>query len=216
VKFYDSLGPNPRLVRLFMAEKSIDLPKVQIDLMSGENRRPPYTDRNPGGQMPALELDDGTLFAETVAICEYLEELHPTPALIGATPAERANTRMWTRRVELWITEPLTAGFRFGEGLAMFKGRMRTIPQAADDLKATARDGIEKLDALLAGRDFVAGSRLTLADVVLYSFLDFAAGVGQPLDPKNENLAAWFARMSARPSADASLHPIAKAGKMRA
>lgn len=216
MKLYDSLGPNPRLVRLFMAEKGVDLPKAQIDLMSGENRRPPYTDRNPGGQMPALELDDGTLLAETVAICEYLEELHPSPPLVGSTPAERANTRMWTRRVELWITEPLTAGFRFGEGLAMFKGRMRTIPQAADDLKATARDGIEKLDGLVAGRDFIAGSRLTLADIVLYSFLDFAAGVGQPLDPKNANLTAWFARMAARPSADASLHPIAKAGNMRA
>lgn len=216
MKLYDSLGPNPRLVRLFMAEKGVDLPKAQIDLMSGENRRPPYTDRNPGGQMPALELDDGTLLAETVAICEYLEELHPSPPLVGSTPTERANTRMWTRRVELWITEPLTAGFRFGEGLAMFKGRMRTIPQAADDLKATARDGIEKLDGLVAGRDFIAGSRLTLADIVLYSFLDFAAGVGQPLDPKNANLTAWFARMAARPSADASLHPIAKAGNMRA
>lgn len=216
MKLYDSLGPNPRLVRLFMAEKGVDLPKAQIDLMGGENRRPPYTDRNPGGQMPALELDDGTLLAETVAICEYLEELHPSPPLVGSTPAERANTRMWTRRVELWITEPLTAGFRFGEGLAMFKGRMRTIPQAADDLKATARDGIEKLDGLVAGRDFIAGSRLTLADIVLYSFLDFAAGVGQPLDPKNANLTAWFARMAARPSADASLHPIAKAGNMRA
>ena len=216
MKFYDSLGPNPRLVRIFLAEKGIELPKVQLDLMGGENRRPPYTDRNPGGQVPSLELDDGTFLAETIPICEYLEELHPTPALIGATPAERANTRMWTRRVELWITEPLTAGFRYGEGLAMFKGRMRTMPQAADDLKALAREGIEKLEGLMAGRDFVAGSRLSLADIVLYAFLDFAAGVGQPLDPKNRNLTAWFARMSSRPSAEASLHPIAKAGKMRA
>lgn len=216
MKLYDSLGPNPRLVRIFLAEKGIDLPRTQIDLMSGENRRPPYTDRNPGGQMPALELDDGTLLAETVVICEYLEELHPTPALIGSTPIERANTRMWTRRIELWINEPLTAGFRYGEGLAMFKDRMRTIPQAADDLKALAREGLEKLDGLIAGCDFIAGRRLTLADIVLYSFLDFAAGVGQPLDPKNQNLTAWFARMSSRPSAEASLHPIAKAGKMRA
>lgn len=123
---------------------------------------------------------------------------------------------MWVRRVELWITEPLTAGFRYGEGLAMFKGRMRTMPQAADDLKALAREGIEKLEGLMAGRDFVAGSRLSLADIVLYAFLDFAAGVGQPLDPKNKNLAAWLARMSSRPSAEGSLHPIAKAGKMRA
>ncbi len=216
MKFYDSLGPNPRLVRLFAAEKGIELPKVQLDLLAGENRRPPYTDKNPGGQMPALELDDGTFLAETVVLCEYLEELHPKPALVGTTPVERAVTRMWTRRVELWITEPLTAGFRYGEGLAMFKDRMRTIPQAADDLKAMAREGIEKLDRLIAGRDFIARDQISLADIVLYAFLDFATGVGQPLDPKNKNVAAWFARMSARPSAEASLHPIAKAGKMRA
>jgi len=216
VQLYDSLGPNPRLVRLLLAEKGIDLPKVQVDLLGGENRRPPYTDRNPGGQLPSLELDDGTILAETIAICEYLEELHPKPALIGSTPAERAVSRMWTRRVELWITEPLTAGFRYGEGLAMFKDRIRTIPQAADDLKALAREGLAKLESLVAGRDFIAGNRLTLADLVLYAFLDFAAGVGQPLDPANKNVAAWFARMAARPSAEASLHPVAKAAKMRA
>ena len=215
MKFYDSLGPNPRLVRIFLAEKGIELPKVQLDLMGGENRRPPYTDRNPGGQVPSLELDDGTFLAETVAICEYLEELHPSPALIGTNPVERAITRMWTRRVELWITEPLTAGFRFAEGLALFKNRVRTIPQAADDLKATARDGLQKLDGLIAGRDFIAGKRLTLSDLVLYALLDFGTTVGQPLDPSHENIARWFARVNARPSAQASLHPVAVAAKMR-
>jgi glutathione S-transferase len=216
MKFYDSLGPNPRLVRLFLAEKGIDIPKVQVDLMGGENRRPPYTEKNPAGQLPALELDDGTILAETVAICEYLEELHPSPALIGSNPRERARTRMWTRRVELWITEPLTAGFRYAEGLALFKSRMRTIPQAADDLKATAQDGLQRLDGLIGGRDFLAGDRLSLADLVLYAFLDFGVGVGQPLDPSHANVARWFARMSARPSAEASLHPVAVAAKMRA
>jgi glutathione S-transferase len=215
LKFYDSLGPNPRLVRLFLAEKGIDVPKVQVDLMGGENRRAPYTDKNPGGQLPTLELDDGTFLAETVPICEYLEELHPQPPLMGETPAARGAARMWTRRVELWITEPLTAGFRYAEGLGLFKGRIRTIPQAADDLKALARDGLVKLDGLMAGRTFVAGSRLTLADLVLYSFLDFGASVGQPVDPALRNVSAWFARMAARPSAEASLHPVARAVKMR-
>ena len=215
MKFYDSLGPNPRLVRLFMLEKGIDVPKVQIDLIGGENRRAPYTDKNPGGQVPSLELDDGTFLAETVTICEYLEELHPTPALIGTTPAERAVARMWTRRVELWITEPLANGFRYGEGLAMFKSRMRVIPQASDDLKALARDGVAKLDAQIAGRKFIAGDRLTLADIVLYAGLDFGTGVGQPIDPEQKNVSAWFARMAARPSAEASIHPVAKAAKMR-
>jgi glutathione S-transferase len=216
MKFYNSLGPNPRLVRLFMLEKGIELPAAEIDLMGAENRRPPYTDKNPGGQMPALELDDGRVIGETTVICEYLEELHPTPALIGTTPEERAETRMWTRRIVLNIVEPLSNGFRFAEGLAMFKDRMRCIPQAADDLKAIAREKVAWLDGLMAGKRFVVGERFTLADIVLYAFLDFGAGVGQPHDPSLKNIADWFERVSARPSAEASLHPAAKAGGMRA
>jgi glutathione S-transferase len=216
MKFYNSLGPNPRLVRLFMLEKGIELPAAEIDLMGAENRRPPYTDKKPGGQMPALELDDGRVIGETTVICEYLEELHPTPALIGTTPEERAETRMWTRRIVLNIVEPLSNGFRFAEGLAMFKDRMRCIPQAADDLKAIAREKVAWLDGLMAGKRFVVGERFTLADIVLYAFLDFGAGVGQPHDPSLKNIADWFERVSARPSAEASLHPAAKAGGMRA
>ena len=91
MKFFNSMGPNPKLVRMFAAEKGIELPEtVEVDLMGGENRRPPYTDRNPAGQLPCLELDDGSTIAETVAICEYLEELHPEKPLIGSTPEERA------------------------------------------------------------------------------------------------------------------------------
>lgn len=216
MKFYNSLGPNPRLVRIFMLEKGIDIPSVEIDIMGGENRQPPYTDVNPSGQMPCLVLDSGASLAETVAICEYLEELHPTPVLIGSTPEERANTRMWTRRVELKITGPLTDGFRYAEGLAMFKDRMRTIPHAADDLKALAREGLAWLDEQIAGRDFVAGDRFGLADITLYAFLDFGAGVGQPVDPALKNVGEWLARVSSRASAEASLHPVAKAGGMRA
>jgi glutathione S-transferase len=215
VKLYNSLGPNPRLVRMFLAEKNLEIPAVEIDLMGGENRRPPYTDKNPGGQLPALELDDGSVLGETVAICEYLEELNPEPRLVGATPEERAQTRMWIRRLESRITEPLANGFRFAEGLELFKNRMRCIPQAADDLKATARDGLAWLDGLLQGRSYVAGDRFSLADIVLYALLDFGASVGQPLDPALKNVSDWFARVAARPSAEASLHPGAKATGLR-
>ena len=216
MKFYNSLGPNPRLVRIFLEEKGIEIPAEEIDIMAGENRRAPYTDKNPSGQMPALEIDSGRVLAETVVICEYLEELHPEPVLIGSTPEERAATRMWLRRIELKITGPLTDGFRFAEGLGMFKDRMRVIPHAADDLKALARDGLAWLDEQMAGRDYVAGDRFTLADIVLYCFLDFGVGVGQAVDPALKNIAAWLERMSSRPSAEASLHPAAKAGGMRA
>src|SRR3990170_7852307 len=149
MRLYNSLGPNPRAVRMFLLEKGIDIPRVEIDIIGGENRRPPYTDKNPGGQMPTLELDDGRVIAETVAICEYLEEKHPRPALIGATPEERAETRMWQRRVEFGITEHLYNGFRYGEGLEMFKTRMRVLPEAAPGLKAIVRDKLQWLDNLM-------------------------------------------------------------------
>ena len=216
MKFYNSLGPNPRLVRIFMLEKGIGIPTVEIDIMGGENRKGPFTETNPSGQLPCLELDDGTNLAETIAICEYLEELHPQPALVGATPERRATTRMWIRRIEFKVNNPLADGFRYSAGLDMFKDRIRTIPQAADDLVALAREGLEWLDSQIAGRDFIAGDEFSLADITLYAFLDFAPGVGQPLDPALKNIGAWFERVGLRSSAEDSLHPVAKGGGMRA
>ncbi|MCC6848686.1 MAG: glutathione S-transferase family protein [Deltaproteobacteria bacterium] len=208
MKVYDSFGPNPRALRMVLLEKGVDLPKVTIDLLAGENRQAPYTDKNPGGQVPALELDDGRVLGETVAIFEYLEEKYPNPPLVGRTPEERAEARMWQRRVEIKITEPLYNGFRFAEGLDLFRSRMRCLPEAADGLKATARDNLAWLDELLKGKRFVAGDRFTIADVILYCALDFGASVGQALDGALANVAAWKARVAARPSAAASLHPM--------
>ncbi len=204
MKLYDSIGPNPRVVKMFMAEKGIDLPRVTIDLMKGENRQGPYQAKNPSGQTPALELDNGMVLAEITAICEYLDEKHPTPPLIGTTPEERAVARMWTRRVDINIVEPLTNGFRFSDGLGLFKDRVHCIPQAADDLKAIAQERLTWLDGLIASHQFIAGDKLTLADILLYCFLDFGQAVGQPLNPANKNVGAWFERMKARPSAAAS------------
>jgi glutathione S-transferase len=110
---------------------------------------------------------------------------------------------MWTRRVEWKVTQPLADGFRFAEGLPLFKSRIRTIPEAAEGLKATARDGLAWFDEQLKGRDTVVPKRFTLADVVLFAFLEFGAGVGQPLDPALKNLAAWFEKTKARASAKA-------------
>ena len=215
MKVYDSFGPNPRALRMFLHEKGLDLPKADVDLLGAENRRAPYPDRNPGGQVPALELDDGRVLGETVAIFEYLEEKHPKPALVGTTPEERAETRQWQRRIELKITEHLYNGFRFAEGIELFKPRMRVLPEAADGLKATARDNLAWLDGLLAGRKFVAGDRFTIADVILYVALDFGASVGQPLDPGLGNVTRWMARVAERPSAAGSLHPMAASTGMR-
>jgi glutathione S-transferase len=203
VQFYNSIGPNPKTVRIFMAERGIELPKVEIDLMGGENRRPPYLAKNPAGQMPALELDDGTVLSEITAICEYLDEIAPGASLIGSTPEERATTRMWVRRIDLNIIEPLTAGFRYSQGLRLFQNRMHCIPQAADDLKLIAQEKLAWLDGLIAGRSFICGETLTLADILLFAFLEFGATVGQSVDPKLTHITAWQGRMRARPSAAA-------------
>jgi glutathione S-transferase len=204
MKLYVSMGPNPRVVKMFLAEKGVDLPTETVDLMGGENRRPPWLARNPAGQTPGLELDDGAMLCEITAICEYLDEKFPDPPLMGKTAEERALTRMWVRRVDLNICEPMTNGFRFAEGLGLFKDRLRCMPQAADDLKALAQEKITWLDGLIAGRDYIAGDKLTLADILLYAFLDFGTQVGQPLNSANKNIIAWFERMKARPSAAAS------------
>ncbi len=205
MKFYNSVGPNPRVVKLFMAEKGIEIPEVMIDLRGGENRRAPYNvDVNPTGQTPALQLDDGSVLTEVTAICEYLDEKFPEPALVGTTAEQRANTRMWTRRIDLTICEPLVNGFRFAEGLALFEPRMRCLPEAAAGLKAIAQDGIRWLDPLIAGRDYIAGDAVSLADVMLFAFLDFGASVGQPIDPACANILRWYERMKSRPSVQAN------------
>lgn len=202
MKFYNSIGPNPRVVKLFMAEKGIEIPEVSIDLRGGENRRAPYcTEVNQAGQTPALELDDGSFLCEITAICEYLEERFPKPSLIGTTAEERAKTRMWTRRVDISICEPLTNGFRYSEGLPLFEPRMRCLPEAAAGLKAIAQDGVKWLDPLIADRDFIAGDTLSLADVLLFAFLDFGVSVGQPIDPAFTHVGRWYERMKSRPSA---------------
>lgn len=201
MKFYTSAGPNPRVVTLFMAEKKIDLPQVMVDLRGGENRRAPYNiSVNPTGQTPALELDDGSVLTEITAICEYLDERFPENSLIGTTAEERAETRMWTRRVDLNICEPLTNGFRFAEGLPLFESRMRCLPEAAAGLKACAQDGIKWLDEQMADRPFIAGARFTLADIMLFSFLEFGASVGQLIDPAFSNIQRWFDAIKSRPS----------------
>lgn len=204
VKFYNSIGPNPRVVKMYMAERGIEVPFEEVDIMGAANRAEPYLQKNPAGQLPCLELDDGTVLAEVTAICEYLDEKEGQSGLIGKTPEERAETRMWTRRVDLGICEPLANGFRFSEGLEMFKNRMRCLPEAADGLKAIAQDKIAWLDGQLQGKEYLAGSRMSLADILLFCFLDFGVAVGQPLKPENKNVLAWYERMKERDSAKAT------------
>ncbi len=203
MKLINSVGPNPQVVRTFAAEKGIVLQTETVDIMKGENRQAAYLKKNPAGGSPCLELDNGMYLSEITAICEYLEEKFPAKPLIGTTPEERAETRMWTRRIDLNICEPLANGFRYSEGLPLFKTRMTTLPDAAEGLKGIAQEKITWIDGLMAGKTFICGARLTLADILLYAFLSFGTQVGQPLNAKNQNIKAWFDRMAARPSAKA-------------
>ena len=203
MRLINSIGPNPKMVRMFLAELGLKLEIVDIDLMKGENRQHQHLQRNPSGQSPVLELDDGSCLAEITVICEYLAEMNGGSDLIGTTPAERAETRMWTRRIDLQIIEPLLNGFRFSEGLDLFRDRVRCMPQAADDLKTLAQERIAWLDGLIATKTFICGDRFSMADIHLFSSLEFGVQVGQPLNADNENILAWYDRVSERASASA-------------
>ena len=201
MKLYNSIGPNPRLVKMFAAEKGIKLDLVEVDIIAGENRQPAWQAINPTSTTPVLELDSGLCIAETTAICEYLEDRFPAPALIGTTPEARAVTRMWWRRADLIVVQPMTAGFRGAEGLPLFQGRVRCLPQAADDLKQAAQEGLAWFEAQLGDKPYIAGDALTVADLQLFCFVEFGDKVGQGLDPAHHRLAAWRERIAARPSA---------------
>ncbi|WP_340644695.1 glutathione S-transferase family protein [Phenylobacterium sp.] len=204
MKLYDSMGPNPHVVRMFIAEKGMTIPTQKVDLMGGENRKPPYNEAiNTAGQIPALELDNGHKVCEILPICEYLEEVQPAPPLIGANAEERAETRMWTRRIDLNICEPLANGFRAAEGRPLFESRMKLVgAEGASELKAIAKDRMIWLDSQMKG-DFVCGGRFTLADILLYGFLTFGATVGQPVPDDAKWIKGWMERVKARPSSAA-------------
>ena len=204
MKLYNSVGPNPHVVRMYAAECGVDLSLEAVDLMAGANRQAPYLALNPSGQMPCLEMSNGEILAEITAICEYLDEQAEGVTLLGDSAEARANTRMWTRRVDLNICEPLTSGFRYSEGMPLFKDRMITIPEAADGLKQIAREKTAWLNDLMSdGRSFIGGEKISMADVLLYCFLAFGGTVGQPYDQGLTHIHAWYERMAARPSAAA-------------
>ena len=203
MKLYNSIGPNPHVVRMFIAELGLEIETIEMDLMAGENRQEEHLKRNPSGQSPTLELEDGSFLSEITAICEYLDEKQGNTDLIGKTPEERASTRMWTRRVDLQIIEPLTTGFRYSEGLELFKSRMQTIPEAADGLKSIAQEKLAWLDGEMDGKDYICGDRFSLADIMLFCFIAFGATVGQNLSEENTNITSWYDRVKERSSATA-------------
>jgi glutathione S-transferase len=207
MKLYQSAGPNPRVAMMMIAEKGISVPRVVVDIMAGENRQEAFLKVNPYGQTPVLALDDGTVIPEWIAICEYLEEQFPATPMIGATAAERAVTRGLVHRIDQDVLMPMTFAFRGAEGLAIFQNRTRCLPEAADGMKACAADGLGMMEQILGDNDYLAGTRFSLADIVLFCFVEFGGFVGQPVPEDLTKLKAWQARVAARPSAAISANP---------
>jgi glutathione S-transferase len=209
MKFYDcSTAPSPRRVRIFAAEKGISLPTVQVDLRNGEQFSEAFRAINPDCTVPALQLDDGTVIADAVAICGYLEEIHPDPPLIGTTPQERAIVTALNRQIERDGFFAAMDAFRnTAKGL---KGRAlpgphdyEQIPELAERGRARVENFFRAMDARLGGSEFVAGNRYSLPDISTLVLTDFAGWA--KLTPPDEcaNLRRWHAAVSARPSAKA-------------
>jgi len=202
VKLYDSkLAPNPRRVRVFLAEKGIEVPTVEVDIGKAENRAPEFLARNPMGALPLLELDDGTLLAESVAICRYFEEIQPEPPLLGIDARDRALVEMWQRRMEFEVLLPIAQTFRNTHDF--FKGRITQVPDYGEACRAVAEQRLEWLDGELSDREFIAGDRFTIADITGMTGIDFGAVTGIRIQPDHKNLGRWHAAVASRPSAKA-------------
>jgi glutathione S-transferase len=199
MKIYESRNaPNPRRVRIFLAEKGIQVPYEEIDIVKAVNRGPEFRQKNPLGTVPVLELDDGTCISESVAICRYFEEIHPQPPLFGSGAKERALVEMWNRRIEFNLLQPIADAFR--QRHDFFKGRIRQVPEYAEVQRLNAEDGLVWLDQELAARRFIAGDRFSIADITAVVAIDFGRVSKIAIKPDQQNLARWHAEVSARPS----------------
>ena len=202
MKLYDlKTGMKPRRVRIFLAEKGVAIDRVDIDMIGGENKRAEFLSKNPMGTMPVLELDSGEYLSESMAICRYLEELHPAPNLFGATALERARIEMWNRRMELEIMAPMTDGFVH---LSPFwVGRRPQVAQYGELAHSHVKNRLGWIDAELATRDYVAGDRYTVADITLQCALLLGRNTGMPVPETLLNLQRWYKSVTGRPTARA-------------
>ena len=202
MKLYDSTtAPNPRRVRIFLAEKGIALPTVQVDIGTRANLDPEFRAKNPFAQVPVLELDDGTCISESVAICRYFEEIQPEPPLFGVGIREKTLVEMWNRRVELELTNRVFLCFQNTSDF--FKGRLTQVPDYGAVAKQRAEQTLGLLDGVLANQRFIAGDRFSVADITALVGLDFARVIKLRPTPEQKNVLRWHAEVSARTSARA-------------
>ena len=211
MKLYDSkLAPNPRRVRMFMAEKGVECETAQVDIIQGENLSDDFLAVNPRGVLPTLVLDDGTVLDESVAICRYFEEVQPQPALMGTDPVSKAHIEARQRHMEFDGLMGAAEAFRNGfpgfanRGLPGNAGTVDAVPELVERGTNTVRRFYQRLDDTLAQSEFVAGDSFSIADITALCTIDFAVGAARvPIPDDCENLKRWHAAVSARPSAAA-------------
>ncbi|MDG5497881.1 glutathione S-transferase family protein [Niveispirillum sp. BGYR6] len=203
MKLYDdAIAPTPRRVRMFLAEKGVDIPRVPVTIGKGEHLAESYATRVPSRRVPALELDDGTVISESVAICRYIEALHPEPNLFGSTALEQARVEMWQRRMEFELLLPFANAFRHSHPkMAALENQ---VPAYAAAQKQLAEQRLAMLEGDLARHPFIAGDKFSIADITAFTTLAFFPRlVGIAIDERVPQVKQWFDRIAARPSAAA-------------
>lgn len=203
MKLYTTrVAPNPRRVAIFLAEKGIEVPTVEIDLAAKENLLPEFLARNPLGRVPVLELDDGSYLAESMAICRYFEATNPEPALFGSGARAQAEVEMWNRRMEFEILANVTGCFRHTH--PYWDGRIEQVGDFGDLCRRTLADRMKWLDGELAGRTYIAGERFTVADITAVSAFDLAKIIKVRIPEELSNLTRWYETVSSRPSVEST------------
>ena len=187
MKIYDFVGaPNPKKLRVYLAEKGITIPAVSVNIVTGENRAPEFLKRNPLGGLPVMELDDGSHLTESLSIMEYLEELHPTPPMIGTTPRERARVRELERIAELGVLNAIAVYFQNSH--PFMAGRLKQSADTAENAKARLATTLKVVDDAIGNKPFVAGQRPTIADCTLFAAIEFAEFAQAPVDGSVKNV----------------------------
>jgi glutathione S-transferase len=203
MKLYNhSLAPNPRRVRIFAAEKGINLTLEEVDILAGQSRTPEFLAKNSSGGVPVLELDDGSHLSESVAICRYLEGLHPEPNLLGRDLREQADIERWNRRMELELFAAI--GRTVQNTSPIFQGRFKQFPEYGEAQRVVVYQRLERMDRELNGHHFVAGDRFTIADITALVAIDIGGRLADiKIAPELAHLTRWHNAVSKRPSANA-------------
>lgn len=203
MKLFTSKGAiSPARVQFFLAEKGIEVERVQINLMQGEHKTPEYRAISPNGRTPALQLDDGRILCESIAICRFFEELHPQPALFGTTAYERAHIEMWQRIVELELMMPMAMAFR--HTFPAMKALEDQVPEFGDKQRVAAQKRIKRFEQQLGRQDYIAGNAFSVVDITAWCSFRFFRVAGFEMTDEQPNLRAWFERIKARPAAAAA------------